>query len=73
VALDMILVTVGAITTLAVLIRLLTGDGTPEVGGWLGLVATAALTVGAFKSLRQEEGWEPGPEHPVETIDLSRH
>jgi hypothetical protein len=73
VALDMVLVTLAAITTLVLLIRLLTGSGSPEVGGWLGLVATAGLTAGAFKALRVEEGWEPGPEHPVETIELSRH
>jgi hypothetical protein len=22
-------------------------------------------------SLRQEDGWEPGPEHPVEVVELS--
>jgi apolipoprotein N-acyltransferase len=73
VALGVVLVTLAAITTLVLLIRLLTGDGNPQVGGWLGLVATAALTVGAFMSLRQEDGWEPGPDHPVETVELSQH
>jgi apolipoprotein N-acyltransferase len=73
VALGVVLVTLAAITTLVLLIRLLTGDGSPQVGGWLGLVATAALTVGAFMSLRQEDGWEPGPDHPVETVELSQH
>ena len=64
VTLDVVLVTLAAITTLVLLIRLLTGDGSPQVGGWLGLVATAALTVGAFASLREEEGWDPKPPHP---------
>ena len=73
VALGVVLVTLAAITTLALLIRLLTGDGSPQVGGWLGLVVTAALTVGASMSLRQEDGWEPGPDHPVETVELSQH
>ncbi len=72
VALDVVLVTLAAIMTLVLLIRLLTGAGSPQGGGWLGLVATAALTAGAFKSLRQEAGWEPGPDHPVETVELSR-
>jgi hypothetical protein len=72
VALDLTLVPLAAITTLALLIRLLTGDGTPQAGGWAGLVAIAALTAGAFMSLREEQGWTPGPDHPVETIELSR-
>ncbi len=75
VALDQILVPLAAITTLVLLIRLLTGSGSPQVGGWLGLVATAALTAGVFTALRAEEGWNPNPptpDHPVETIDLSR-
>jgi hypothetical protein len=71
VTLDMVLVTLSAITTLLVLIRLLTGDGSAQAGGWAGLVASAALTTGTFMSLRQEDGWTPGPDHPVETIDLS--
>ena len=74
VALDVPLVTLGAITTVALLIRVLTGEGSPLVGGVLGLVAIAVLTVGAFMSLRQEDGWDPNqptPEHPIETVELS--
>jgi hypothetical protein len=59
------------VTTVALLIRLLAGDGSPRVGGWAGLLASAALTAGVFQSLRQEDGWEPGPDHPVETVGLS--
>ena len=66
------LVPLGAVTTLIVLIRLLTGAGSPQVGGFAGLAATAALTCGAFISLREEDGWTPGPDHPVETVALSR-
>jgi hypothetical protein len=72
VALDVILVTLAAITTLVLLIRLLTGDGSPEVGGFAGLVASAALTAGAFVSLRQEDGWVPDDEHPIERIEVGR-
>jgi hypothetical protein len=74
VALDVPLVTLAAITTVALLIRVLTGEGSPLVGGVLGLVAIAVLTVGAFMSLRQEDGWDPNPptpEHPIETVELS--
>ncbi|HEX3975018.1 MAG TPA: hypothetical protein VHW96_02080 [Solirubrobacteraceae bacterium] len=70
-AVDVVLVTLAAITTLVLFIRLLTGDGSPQVGGWLGLMVTAGITVGAATSLRQEAGWEPGPDHPVETVELS--
>src|SRR6202012_1990928 len=72
VALGVPLVTLAAITTLAVLIRVLTGEGSPLVGGILGLVATALITVGVFMSLREEQGWGPGPEHPIETVELSQ-
>jgi peptidoglycan/LPS O-acetylase OafA/YrhL len=72
VALDVVLVTLAAITTMLLLIRLITGDGSPQAGGWLGLVASAALTAGTFMSLREEQGWEPGPEHPVEIVELGQ-
>ncbi len=71
VALDVVLLTLAAITAVLVLIRLVAGDGSPLAGGWAGLVASGALTAGAFMSLRQEQGWEPGPEHPVEIVKLS--
>jgi hypothetical protein len=72
VALDVVLLPLAAITTVLLLIRLVTGDGSPEAGGWLGLVASAALTAGTFMSLRPEQGWEPGPEHPIEIVELGR-
>lgn len=65
---DVVVVALGAITTVVLLIRVLTGEGSPLVGAIAGLVAVAALTAGAFLSLREEGGWTPGPEHPVETI-----
>jgi hypothetical protein len=74
VVLDVILVTLAAITTVALLVRLLTGDGSVQVGGWAGLVVTAVLTAGAFMSMRQEQGWDPTPptpDHPIETVELS--
>lgn len=72
VSLDVILVTLAALTTLLLLIRLLTGDGSPQLGGFAGLVASAALTAGAFMSLRQEDGWVPDDEHPIERIAVGR-
>jgi hypothetical protein len=74
VALTLALVPLAAITTVVLLIRVLTGEGSPLLGGVLGLVAIAALTAGAFMSLRQEDGFDPNPptpDHRIETIDLS--
>jgi H+/Cl- antiporter ClcA len=71
VALDQALFPLSAITTIALLIRLLTGAGSPLVGGFAGLVASAALAAGVFMSLREEQGWTPGPDHPVETVKLT--
>jgi hypothetical protein len=71
VALDVPLVTLAAITTVALLIRVLTGEGSPLAGGVLGLLASAVLTIGAFMSMRQEDGWEPGPDHAIERVELS--
>jgi hypothetical protein len=72
VALDVALVPLAAITTVVLLIRVLIGEGSPLVGGVLGLVAVAALTAGAFMSLREEHGWEASPDHPIETVELSQ-
>lgn len=72
VAIDIVLLPLAALTTLALLIRLLTGGGSPELGGFAGLAAAAALTCGASMSLRREQGWTPGPEHPVEIVSLSQ-
>ncbi len=60
----------GAVTTVAVVVRLLTtGDGL-EVGAWLGLLSAIAIAVGGFLSMRQEDGWRPDPDHPVEIVSL---
>lgn len=68
VALSVITTTLGALTTLAVIIRLPTDNGSPRAGAFAGLLAVAAVTVGAFMSLRREDGWVPDADHPIETI-----
>jgi hypothetical protein len=68
VTLSVISTTLGALTTLALIIRLPTDSGSPLVGAFAGLLAAAALTVGGFMSLRREDGWVPDEEHPIETI-----
>lgn len=70
VSMSVIVTVLGALTTLGLIIRLPTTDGTPQVGAFLGLAAAAGLTVGAFMSLRQEDGWLPGPDHPIERISV---
>jgi len=68
VTLSVITTMLGALTTLALIIRLPTDSGSPRVGAFAGLLAAAALTVGGFLSLRREDGWVPDEEHPIETI-----
>ncbi len=58
------------LTTLLLIIRLLTWGGTLRVGAYIGVVAVAALTLGGFLSLRQEDGWQPGPDRRIERIAL---
>jgi hypothetical protein len=68
VTLSVITTPLGVLTTLAVIIRLPTDSGSPRVGAFAGLLAVAALTTGAFMSLRREDGWVPDADHPIETI-----
>ena len=68
VAVDVIVVTFSAIVTVILLIRILTGEGSPLIGAFAGLAAIALQTTGAFMSLREEGGWTPDPDHPIEVI-----
>ena len=69
---DMVTLTVSGVTTLLLVIRLLVGSGSVQAGAIVGLLACAAVTAGAFLALRAEDGWVPGPEHPVQTIRIDR-
>ncbi|MGH2914667.1 MAG: hypothetical protein ACRDMX_06745 [Solirubrobacteraceae bacterium] len=62
--------TLGALTTVWLAISLAVADRGPQAGAWAGLAVTFVLTVGAFRSLRQEEGWVPGPERQIETLSV---
>jgi hypothetical protein len=68
VAMDVVTTVWAALTTLALIVRLPTSDGRPQVGAFLGLVAVAGITTGAFMALRREDGWRPDAEHPIEQI-----
>jgi hypothetical protein len=71
VSLSVIATVLSALTVLLLVIRLLTTGATPQVGAYLGLLSAIAMTCGAFRSLRVEQGWTPGPERPIETVPLS--
>jgi hypothetical protein len=75
VATDLVVTILAALTTLLLLIRLPTSDGSPLIGGFIGLVAIAGVTAGAFMALRQEDGWVPDAQRPVERVSLgpARH
>lgn len=70
VSMSVIATTLGALTVIALVIRVPTAAGSPRAGAYLGLLATIALTVGAFLSLRDEQGWVPGDEHPVQRLSV---
>lgn len=70
-AVSMILMTLAAISTVLLVIRLPTSDGRPQIGAYLGLAATIAVGAGAFRSLRQEGGWLPDGDHPIERITIT--
>lgn len=57
------------ITLLALAIRLITTSDVLLAGAWLGLVCAAGMLLGGFWSMRDEDGWVPGPDHPIERVD----
>ena len=71
-ALSVISTVLGAVATVALAVRLPTAAAAPDLGDWLGLAAAAGITAGAFLSLRDEQGWVPGPDRPIETVGLDR-
>jgi hypothetical protein len=72
VSLSVIATVLSALTALLVIIRILTTGATPQLGAYLGLLAAVTMTYGAFGSLRAEQGWIPRPDHPIETVALTR-
>ncbi len=70
VSLSTIVTVLGFLSTLLLIIRLLTTSAGLCAGAFLGLLAVIGITVGGFDSLRREQGWTPGPDHPIETVPL---
>ena len=69
--LDLIAMLVAGLTTLLLVIRLATTDAPLRFGAVVGLLAAGAVTFGAFRALRTEQGAVPEPGHPVELVELS--
>ena len=70
VVLSVIVTALAAVTAVVLVIRLATSAGTAQVGAYLGLAAELGILVGAFLSLRDEDGWQPGPDRPIECVSL---
>jgi hypothetical protein len=70
-SLSTIVTVLGALSTLLLIVRLLTTSAGLCAGAFLGLLAVIGIMVGGFDSLRREQGWTPGPDHPIETVPLS--
>ena len=77
VSFSVIVTVLGLLTTLALIYRVLINVPGPDslidsrFGAYLGLVAAASLTYGAFRSLR-EEGVPDGLEAAIPTVSVSR-
>jgi hypothetical protein len=71
VALSTIVTVLGAVSTLLLVIRLLTTSAGLCAGAFLGLLAGIGILVGGYDSFHREQGWTPGPDHPIETVPLS--
>jgi hypothetical protein len=70
-SLSVIVTVLGGVSTLLLIICLLTTSAGLCAGAFLGLAAVIGIAVGGFDSLQREQGWTPGPDHPVETVSLS--
>ncbi len=70
VVMSVIVTALAVLTTILLVIRLPTSADAPEPGAYLGLVCAAAVIVGGFYSMRDEDGWQPGPDRPVERVPL---
>jgi uncharacterized membrane protein YdcZ (DUF606 family) len=71
VSLDLLGMLVAGLTTILLAIRLLTTGASLGTGAYVGVLATAATALGAYRAMRTEWGWSPGPERPIELVELS--
>ncbi|MGH2910139.1 MAG: hypothetical protein ACRDK8_12685 [Solirubrobacteraceae bacterium] len=70
VTLDLIGMIVAGLTTILIAIGLITTAATPWTGAYVGVGAAALTALGAYRAMRTEQGWTPGPGHEVEVVEL---
>jgi hypothetical protein len=70
VSLDLITMLVSGLTTILLAIKLASTDLPLSAGAYVLVVAVAAVAVGTFRAMRTEQGWTPGPDHPVQLLQL---
>jgi hypothetical protein len=70
-ALDVVALLLSTVTTILLVIRLATTGASLSAGAFVGLAASIVMGLGAFAALRTEQGWTPGPGHPVEVVSLT--
>jgi hypothetical protein len=70
VVMSVIVLPLALLTTIVLVIRLPTSAATPQVGAYLGVICAAGVALGGFYSMRDEEGWQPGPDRPIERVSL---
>jgi hypothetical protein len=68
VTLDLIGMLVAGLTTILIAIRLITTGAALGTGAWVGAWAAALTAAGAYRAMRTEQGWTPGPGRPIELV-----
>lgn len=68
--LDLLGMLTSGLTTILTAIRMITTGATLWTGAWVGVGGAALTTLGAFRALRTEQGWTPGPGHEIEVVEL---
>lgn len=70
VTLDLLGMLTAGLTTILIAIRMITTGATLWTGAWVGVGAAALTALGAFRAMRTEQGWRPGPDHEIEVVKL---
>jgi hypothetical protein len=73
VTLDLLAMLAAGVTTILLGVALATERWTLAPGAYIEVIAVAALASGALRAMRTEQGWTPGPDHPVELVTLPPH
>lgn len=70
VVMSVIVTALALVAAIALVVELATSARTPQTGAYLGLAAALGILVGGFWSMRDEDGWTPGPDRPIERVSL---